>query len=373
MIGACFFKRESTLTDGSIVLIFFGNLGDFVIWLAAARELRQNFYGRQITLCCPEAFANLAAKTSFFDQIVTAKATTTSYSSSFISSLLSQWNLRRYFSDIECDTLIQCFFVDDHIATAVKARKRLCVSRYSRNIVSRAIAKLIYDEVLPFDMYNEHFLCQQTHYLKKLGWNGTLRLQRLPTITLSPEICEKYFVIFPGSSDSTRRWSIENFAQTAVITCLKYKLSWCICGSLNEKNLAANIIHYANGRCKVTDKTGQTDVIELIELIRGAQFIITNDTSAVHIAVGSQTPAICIYGLWDSHKQVLPYPQTTESLPLPNLCFTKMTCNGCDLSYSSECLECIRKTGRRLCIESVPVNAVIKAIESIMPSQINPS
>ncbi len=369
MASACFFKRKSDLTDGSVVLIFFGGLGDFIIWLSAARELRQIYHGRQITLCCPEAFAKLADATSYFDLIVTDKANGVNDSSSFTSSLSAQWRLRRNFMNIECDTLLQCFFVEDHIAAAVKARRRLCVSRYSRNLISSLFSKLIYDEILPFDQYNEHFLCQQVRYLKKLGWDGILRLQDLPQTKAATQFKEKYFVVFPGSSDPSRRWSPEKFSQAIIIAAQKYHLSCYVCGSPSEKPLAAKIIKLVQGRCNVADKTGETDVTELVELIRGAQFVLTNDTSAVHIAVGTQTPAVCIYGLWDSHKQVLPYPHTAEKRPLPVLCFVQQTCNGCDLNYTAECLDCIRKTGRRLCIEAVNVEPVIKAIETDRLSQ----
>ena len=361
MLGACVFNKKCNRTDGSLVFLFFGGLGDFVIWLAAARELRVLYHKHHITLCCPKSFAALAAKTSYFDQIVPVHA----HSIVSGSSIRSQWKLRNTLAHIECDTLFQFFYFEDHLASAIKARKKICISRRITSTLSQWITKCIYDETVPYDEHDEHTLLQQARYLKKLGWRGTILPQMLPHTKFNSQPKNKYFVIFPGSADPNRRWDIRKFAQSAMYVGRKYELTGYVCGSANEKELAQYIKNTCQNKVSILDKTGTTSVTELVEMIRGAQFIITNDTSAVHIAIGTHTPAVCIYGLWDVHKQVLPYPDFLNNPPLA-LCFVNKKCNGCSLNYSPECLECIHRTGRRLCIESVTFETVMNSIDVII-------
>ena len=74
---------------------------------------------------------------------------------------------------------------------------------------------------------------------------------------------------------------------------------------------------------------GQTSLPELIEIIRGAEFMVTNDTSAVHFAAAVNTQAFCIWGPWE-YGRFLPYEvELTEGRNLPIVCYHDMKCRNC--------------------------------------------
>ena len=360
LFAACVVNRKGNCCDGSIVLVFFGGLGDFVIWLAAAKELRSLYKDRRITLCCNDAFKELADACGYFDHIVTDRREPHG------CGFLGRWRVRKNFAHLECDTLIQCFYIKDYFAATVKARKKLCIERKTTHIVQQKLISFIYDDFLPFDKIPEHYVLQQAHYLKYLGWNGNARLQELPLLPSSTRINVPYFVVFPGASQMVRCWDIKKYAEIVTAVGQKYNLACCICGSQSEGALAQVLASSCSSTVNLINMCGKTRLADLISLIRNARFIVTNDTSAVHIAVGTQTPSVCIAGIWDWKMQTLPYPNFNGVDFLPVLCCADLPCQRCALMFTEECSDCIRSKGRRLCIEKVNVRQVIESIEQVV-------
>ena len=352
-------NRKGKKNDGSIVLMYFAGLGDFVMWLSAARELRALYHDRQIILCCSASFEQLAKATGYFDQIITDK-----YEGK--DTYWSRWKVREKFKKIDCDTLIQCFYYKDYIAATIKARRKMTVTKYIMPKLCTWIVNHIYDEILPFDEEPVHMMLQQDHYLKKLGWRGKVRPQCLPLTNSALKISGEYFVVFPGAQSPERRWNIDNFIKAAVEISQKYHLKCCICGGKTERELADYFLQQCENVIEVVDMVGKTDVLQLIEMIRGAVVLLTNDTSAVHIAVGTKTPSVCVFGLWDMKNSPLPYPDEYEANPVPVTCYVSTPCARCNWQYTKECLEAIHQKGRRLCIDLVPVATVVSAVEKVL-------
>jgi len=80
-------------------------------------------------------------------------------------------------------------------------------------------------------------------------------------------------------------------------------------------------------------------------LIRGAQALIGNETSGIHIAAAVGVPAVGILG-GGHFGRFLPYPNSIES-PKPEAVFHAMECYGCNWNCSQphvrgEAVPCIR-------------------------------
>lgn len=45
-------------------------------------------------------------------------------------------------------------------------------------------------------------------------------------------------------------------------------------------------------------------------------------------------------------------------------------CQRCGFNYTNESLNCIKRTGRRLCIDAVPVDVVVHAAERILDDSV---
>ena len=104
---------------------------------------------------------------------------------------------------------------------------------------------------------------------------------------------EKYIILFPGARFDYRRWSPENFSQVARFIKEKNGHDIIICGGPEDKESADKIIALAGDK-NALSLAGQTSPAQLFAIIAKAEFLISNDTCAIHMAVAAKIPTICI-------------------------------------------------------------------------------
>ena len=138
-----------------------------------------------------------------------------------------------------------------------------------------------------------------------------------------------------------------------------------LCGSREERSVCDQVIR-ASGM-KATNLAGQTLLPELVEVIRGAAFLVSNETSAIHIAAATGTPSVCILG-GGHYGRFLPYdPEDAGKQPLPVPVIHKMDCFGCNW----KCTQPHKKGTPVPCISGITVEQVWKAVENILPAATN--
>lgn len=119
-------------------------------------------------------------------------------------------------------------------------------------------------------------------------------------------------VIVPGAGLNTRRWSLNNFADLIAQINNLYKeyltINFYIIGTKSDKEKAGIIIQKSNAN-NVIDLTGNTTLVEVTDLIGSANLVISNETSAVHIAAATNTFTICIAN-GKYFGRFYPYPNT---------------------------------------------------------------
>jgi ADP-heptose:LPS heptosyltransferase len=116
-----------------------------------------------------------------------------------------------------------------------------------------------------------------------------------------PDTTYKYLtkptiIIVPGAGANFRRWNPKNFSIFVdnIMRAYNNIFQFIILGPLNEKNLASEVIQYSEYPEYIIDYTGKTNLVEMVYLIKEAEFLISNETSAVHIAASVKTPTVCI-------------------------------------------------------------------------------
>lgn len=119
-----------------------------------------------------------------------------------------------------------------------------------------------------------------------------------PPAALPPELAAvgAYCVLVPGASAPGRRWPVENFREWAARTLTDNPgLTLVIVGTGAEKTLGAEIRRGLPDGAAI-DLCGRTAVAELVAVIRGARFVLTNDTGAAHVSGRLRVPAVCVLG-----------------------------------------------------------------------------
>jgi lipopolysaccharide heptosyltransferase II len=149
----------------------------------------------------------------------------------------------------------------------------------------------------------------------------------------------QWIIINPGARWLNKRWPVEYFCQ--VVSRLAKALPavrFAILGGNADVASAAAIAAAAPDRC--LDLTGKTSLPEMVEWIRLATLMITNDTGPMHVAAALGKKVVAVFGPTDP-RRTGPYGQIEHAVRI------RLPCSPClkpDCSYVKpiECLRAIR-------------------------------
>ena len=105
---------------------------------------------------------------------------------------------------------------------------------------------------------------------------------------------EDYAVLVPGARWTTKRWPPEQFGELASLL----PLSSVVVGSKSDAGIASEIVSFSKG--KAISLAGETDLMGLIEVLKRARCVITNDSGPMHIAAALGIPVFAIFGPTDA-------------------------------------------------------------------------
>ena len=265
----------------------------------------------------------------------------------------------------------------DILAACIPAYRKigLVADETSLNVSRRLLSKKnkekldsIYDELiftgseLAMELdRNKKFVCALTEYRYHSA------VPKLPYIETDIVPAFQYFIVFPGASSKKKMWQTEKFARLINHVCGRTGWAALVCGAENESYLYDEIVSEVDAKEKVLNYCGKTTLINLIEVVRNALFVISNDSSGIHYAAATKTPAVCLFGEFD-YGRFLPY-RSDEGNSTVTVCSANMKCRGCSrLHMTVPCILNMLKHGRSLCIEKIGVEDVIKEIDRMIGS-----
>jgi lipopolysaccharide heptosyltransferase I len=99
-----------------------------------------------------------------------------------------------------------------------------------------------------------------------------------------------YAVIVPGARWDTKIWPAESFGRLASMLPLKS----VVIGGKADIPRAEKVVELSQGRA--VSLAGKTSLRELMEVMRDARLVISNDSGPMHIAAGFKVPVVAIFG-----------------------------------------------------------------------------
>ncbi|ADZ92068.1 glycosyltransferase family 9 protein [Marinomonas mediterranea] len=113
----------------------------------------------------------------------------------------------------------------------------------------------------------------------------------LPTSPTESPLPDEYVVLNPSASKAERNWTFEGY-QSVIRYLREKKLAVVLTGgpSAKEKALAGRLM--AEG---VINLTGQTNLPEMMSVLRDAKLVISPDTGPAHMATLVGTPVLGLY------------------------------------------------------------------------------
>jgi len=353
--------RRSIKHDVAVVKL--DHIGDFFLAIDSIYSIYKR--ERRCVLVCSQDIARVTECFDFIDDIFTIDVV--KYSSSILYRLQINHQLRKFeLNKVFHMSFSRVFLIGDSVSRFLNCKNKIAFAGNdsNQNNIQKKISSRWYQRVISIDGNIFEGFLNNEFYKNVYGGSVTaLDIGSLKNAYVSPSLHEDYIVINLGSSAINKRWSVENFANLGGKICQKYGYKIVLTGSKHEKKLALQFIDIFTDRWQIVDMCGKTSVAEYIGLISNARFVITNDTSAAHIAPFFNVLCFVVYGGWHFGR-FLPYGDDFRKMP-PIAIYKKMDCFGCDIS-------CYAKEEGLLngfpCISSLSVEEVLNVINSALVS-----
>jgi ADP-heptose:LPS heptosyltransferase len=334
-------------------------IGDFVIWLDSAKEYRRLYPTQKITVCLNSVMHELASSFPYWDEVISIDLKKFSLNLRYRMQVLR--SIRRSSFEIAIQpTFSRSFSLGDALIRASRATQRIGSVGDLSNLSHRAkgISDRWYTRLVPACQAPMMELERNAEFIGNLcGQAFAANLPVLPPLKRLPDrlkVDGPFFIVFPGASWNGRQWPTPYFID--VLTKVYRQYGWLpvVCGGLGESALCQSIVD-ASPNCTV-NLGGKTSLSELVELIRDAEILIGNETSAVHIATAVATPSVCILG-GGHFGRFMPYPRDIMGIK-PFAAYHEMPCYNCNWN----CTQTFEKGCAVPCVAGVTVANVLQGV-----------
>jgi len=378
-----FFRNRLPLLDGFLLSFFppraHGNrvlvvrldaIGDFVIWLDAARALVRYYHlkGYSVVLLGNKAWASWAREMGVADEVWEIDVIQFIQSSKYFTY---RWQWLKKIRKAGFEIAIQpaysrVILTGDTLVRASGAVERIGSAGDESNITpqSKSWSDRWYTRLIPATSTQLMELKRNAEFMRGLGF--TEFKSRLPTIpqTSSEQTNwlpqQPYAVLAPAANWVGREWPIDNFIEIGR-RLAKVGLHIAVVGAAADRESIGGLIESLPRES--VDLVGKTTLSELAEVLRRATIVVTNETGAVHIGSAVDAPVVCILG-GGHFGRFVPYEIDAydENRNLPIVVTTSMTCFGCNW----KCIYPHQNAAAVKCIQDISVDMVWKAVEIVL-------
>lgn len=210
--------------------------------------------------------------------------------------------------------------------------------------LEREGAHLAYDIAVPRPKDKPHAVDWYLAVASALGIPVHDRFEWLPRRAAAAALAElkwqrdtfRWIGINPGARWDNKRWPAEHFAALVrQLAARDASYRFALFGGSGDWQLTETVRLAAPDRC--VNFAGRTTLPELIELLRGCELLVTNDTGPMHLAAALRKPVVSLFGP-TRPDQTGPYGQEQFALkhPLPCAPCMKSRC------HWAEPLACLR-------------------------------
>lgn len=362
------YDSVNTKTD-TVILMRFDGIGDFIMSYSVFCEYRKFFQSKKIILICSTSCGMLARAWNLFDEVQTVDIV--QYNSDKKYRVYINESLAKLSADIVIQMASYRSIEVEYLTSLIRSKDKIALRRDDND--EHRILRKQWDNV-----YRTLLICDKANFEIRRNFyllNATIKASIIPYQALLPKLdCsfvdeEKYFVIAPGGSYQAKKWENEKYVYVLNYILEKKNIKGYILGSVSDSQDNDLIYQKVSYPDKIVNYTGRTALIESIEIIRGADFVITNDTCFVHMAVAVNTKSICVVGGWEWGR-FIPYnlEKTVEISNYPLVAYHKMKCYNCNFqSVDCEQLKNVVKAEEKLpCIRNVSIEDVLKLVDNLL-------
>ena len=317
----------------------------------------------ELTIACQNGLNKIYEATNLFDNVLHFNFTKAAVSLGERRKIFKSLRKERY--DIVLDPIgIEDCSTNVLMTRAVCGEEKIGIINYGRTVkCPEKIYKKIYTKILEVNSPKMHLIDHYFEFFNLLGnLNKEPEFTNLPSEPLKIKLPKEYFIVYPSASTEYKRWPIERFAEITKRIFKKTGIKLVVCGTNVDKTVNEQLISLIKDEVDFIDLTGQTSILEYIDLIKKAKFVITNDTGIYHIAVVSEVP-VCITAGAYTYDRYLTYNfKGKEKYKRPYIACKKMECANCD----NRCIKSNELNKTWPCLDEVTVEDAWKQIKDMI-------
>lgn len=361
-----------------VIMLRLDLIGDCTMFTGAAKAIRALYQDRNMTVVCLSISRPVFERLGIFDTIISVDFKPHEIDYEKLIPLIERLRTGSY--DLLLQPQVSKLPLADILAAAIKCNKRIAIETKPGNS-SAAWVKMVnflYDRFIPYPRGIVSEFDYYGAFVRGLG-NASYKTTR-PSLTFGEQhfIEGDYYVLYPAGSLSQKFWPLDRFAHIANHIYEKTGLVGVILGAAHEQWVSDQLKESLNRltAMSVIDLTGRTSIFDVIDIIGNAKFVVSNDTSGVHIACATNTPSIANAGGWH-FKRFLPY-HIEDIRPgdhLPLVAYTEMPCYHCDWQWSivgernPECLRRLQCGEPSECIDKVTYEQMRELVDQVIENE----
>ncbi len=231
----------------------------------------------------------------------------------FNKSLAYRFGLFRKVSTLQTSTVVNCIYsrsllLDDGFAYVASGRNKFAMKgdNTNRGKSGKNFDKVIYTSVIDAGGQEVFDAVRTRNFISEILKAKVKLENRLEPTSNSMSVAKKYFILFLGAGNPERKWPLDHFLEIASYVQSKHGLIPCICGGKEDMPDAEAFL--AKYKKNTINYAGKTSLLQLIELLSKAEFLICVDTGILHIAAAVGCPVIGLYS-GKFYGRFAPYPK----------------------------------------------------------------
>ena len=355
--------NNKSINDNVVYIIKTDAIGDFFIWMHSAQNLREIYPDNRIILIANSAWSDYASTLNYWDSVIPINR------SKFMLNLFYRFSMLYQFSNIICQVILNTtysreFGCNDIIVRFMNSSSKIGFKGDSlnSNFLLKKISDNWYSELVENQDNLKNIMQLHHHFLDYLS-----PLRRLSNKTKLIDynysaskysLNKNYIVVNPSASWSGRKWPSKNFSSLIDYIHLNSKYQIVICGGREDKSLSEEITL----RClsKPINLAGLTNIQDYVNIIQNSYLVISNESSALHIAYFFDVNSIGMVG--GGHYGIFtPYPPSINSRKSKQVILSApMECFGCNWN-------CIFKEREPVpCISNITLSCAIQSLKAFL-------
>lgn len=359
--------KDTEKAKKKVVIVYNLSLGDGAMFCCALKNIRE-IYPKdkyEITIICQNGLNKIYEATNLFDNVLHFSFTKATVNLGERIKIFKELRKEKY--DILLDPIgIEDCSTNVLMSRAICSKEKIGIINYGRTIkCPEKIYKKIYTKILEVNDAKMHLI---DHYFEFFNLLGNLNKEPefidLPSEELKEKIDGEYFIVYPSASTEYKRWPINRFAEITKRIAKRTGIKLVVCGTSVDRVVNDELIKLVKDEVEYVDLTGKTSILEYIDLIKKAKFVITNDTGIYHVAVVSEVP-VCITAGAYTYDRYLTYNfKGKEKYKRPYVACSKMECANCD----NRCKKSDEVNKTWPCLDGVTIEMAWKQISKMLES-----